>query len=85
MPKKYWIQRAIKKRGSLEEYMALKLGIPKSEKIPEDILRKIANANVNSRISVEYRGVRKRVVVTRLLKKRAVLALTLRKLRRRRD
>jgi len=80
---RYWIQEAIKNRGSLETYFALKLGIPKKAKIPVNLLKKIVAAKAGQRITLNYRGKRARITVTPTLERRAILALTLRKLRRR--
>jgi len=65
-----WIQKAIKKKGALRK----QLGIKEGEVIPVDILRKIVNAETGSTIS--FRG--KKIKVTTLLKRRAILALRLR-------
>jgi len=79
--KKYWIQSAIKKRGALEGFMQRKLGIPKSKRIPATILKKIANAKAGDTIELKYGKKKARVRVTRELERRAILALTLRKIR----
>ena len=81
---RYWIQKAVKNRGALEEYFALKLGIPKKAKIPATLLKKIVAAKSGQRIVLRYRGRSARIRVTPTLERRAILALTLRKLRRRR-
>jgi len=81
---KYWIQKAIKKRGALETYFALKLGIPKKAKIPTQLLKKIVGARSGQRVELKYRNRKARVKVTPLLERRAILALTLRKLRKKR-
>jgi len=80
---KYWIQEAIKKRGALERFFALKLGIPKSARIPTKLLKKIVAAKAGQRVELKYRNRRARVTVTPTLERRAILALTLRKLRKR--
>ncbi len=72
----YWIKNAIgKKRGALHR----QLNIPTNQVIPLSVLSKIINAPVNSKINFILNNkliVRK---VTLLLKRRAVLALNLRK------
>ena len=78
MNRKYWIQRAVRKRGSLSR----QLGIPEEENIPVALLRKIAKAKIGSTIENPTKKGRRRYTVTRLLKRRAVLALTLKRLRR---
>jgi len=76
--KKKWIRRAVKKEGGLSR----QLGIPKKERIPTTLLRKIKNAKVGTTITNPTKTGKRRIKVTRLLKKRAVLALTLRKFRK---
>jgi hypothetical protein len=71
---RYWIQEAIKKPGALRE----QLGYKKGEKIPTWVLEEIAKKEIGEFAKVD--GI---VKVTPLLKKRAVLALTLRRLRKR--
>ena len=81
--KRRWIQRAIKKPGSLETFFALKLGIPKRARIPTKLLKKIVSAKAGQRVVLTYRGRRAKVTVTPTLERRAILALTLRKLAKR--
>lgn len=68
---KYWIQttgiRRIKHRGALHK----QLKIPQGRKIPSKLLTEISKASIGTKV----RGHR----VTGLLKKRAVLARTLRR------
>jgi len=74
-----WIQEAIKKPGGLRTQLK-RLGLIKGDqKIPLKLLEKISKANIGSRIV--YNGVK--FTVTELLKKRAVLAKTLRGLSKR--
>jgi len=77
----YWIQKAVKRerRGKLHR----RLGIPVSEKIPVTLLRRIKSAPIGTTIINPTKTGRKRIKVTRLLKKEAVLADTLRKLKKR--
>ena len=74
MARKYWIQEAEKNEGALSR----QLGIPIRKNIPVTLLRKIKKAKIGTKIRTPA-GVKR---VTRLLKKRAVLALTLKKLSR---
>ena len=65
--KKKWIQDIKMKKGALHR----QLGVPSRRKIPSGLLNKVSNANIGTKV----RG----HTVTPLLKKRAVLARTLRK------
>jgi len=78
--KKMWIQEAVKKKGALSR----QLGIPEDDTIPVTLLRKIAKTPIGRTITNPTSKGKKRIKVTRLLKKRAVLALTLKKLKRKR-
>jgi len=78
--KKYWIQRAVKKPGALSR----QLGIPIEENIPVTLLRAIAKARIGTTIKNPTKTGKRYIKVTRLLKRRAVLALTLKRLARRR-
>jgi len=73
---KKWIQRIDMKEGALHR----QLGIPADKKIPVRLLQKIKNAEIGDKV----RWGNKTYKVTRLLKKRAVLALTLKKIAKRR-
>jgi len=76
--KKKWIRRAVKKKGGLSR----QLGIPEKKNIPTTLLKKIKNAKVGTTITNPTKTGKRRIKVTHLLKKRAVLALTLRKFRK---
>lgn len=76
--RRYWIQKAIKKPGALSR----QLGIPVQKNIPISLLKKIRSAKVGSTITNPTKTGKRRIKVTRLLKKRAVLALTLKRLRK---
>lgn len=78
--KKKWIQKAVKKRGALSR----QLGIPEKKNIPVSWLSKIIKAKIGATVKNPTRSGKKKVKVTRLLKRRAVLAHTLKKIRRRR-
>jgi hypothetical protein len=75
--KRLWIQQAIKQPGALRR----QLGIKSGQKIPESVLQRLAEAGIGARVKADGT-----VTVTRQLKRRAVLARTLRRLggRRRR-
>ena len=79
---KYWIQRVInrRKKGALSR----QLGIPEKDNIPKTLLEKIAKTPVGKRIKNPTKSGKRYLTVTRKLKKRAVLALTLKKLKKRR-
>ena len=76
--RRYWIQSAIKKKGALSR----QLGIPIQKNIPFTLLEKIRHAKIGSTITNPTKTGKRRIKVTRLLKKRAVLALTLKRLRK---
>lgn len=67
-----WIQKVKLKKGSLYK----QLGIPKGRTIPSGKLERIAHAKTGSKLKLD--GYHK---ITPLLKKRAVLARTLRRIR----
>jgi len=73
---KYWIQEAIKKEGALSR----QLGIPVRDNIPKTLLEKIAKTPIGKTIRNPTKKGKRRIKVTRKLKKRAVLALTLKRL-----
>jgi len=75
--KKKWIPRDLKK-GALSR----QLGIPEEEKIPMTLLNRIAEAPIGSTIRNPTKTGKKVIKVTHLLKKRAVLARTLKKIRK---
>jgi len=68
-----WIQKAVRKRGALSR----QLGIPEEKNIPITLLEKIKKAKIGSTVRNPTEQGKKRIKVTRLLKKRAVLAHTL--------
>jgi len=71
-----WIQKAVdpRKKGSLHR----QLGVSKGKKIPRELLTAVQRAEVGRVV----RAGGKRIRVTRLMKKRVNLAVTLRKVRR---
>ena len=74
MPKK-WIPRNLK-RGALSR----QLGIPEKENIPFTLLEKSRRTKIGKRIRNPTKTGKRLIRVTRLLKKRAVLALTLKRI-----
>jgi hypothetical protein len=78
--RRFWIRRAIKKPGALSR----QLRIPIRAKIPTSLLRRIVRAKAGQTITNPTKVGKRRIKVTRLLERRASLALTLRKLVRRR-
>ena len=73
---KRWIQRAIHRPGKLH----FDLGIPKEEKIPLRLLDVIINAKARQTIKNPTSKGKKRILVTRKIEQRAILARNLRKL-----
>ncbi|MBU0847617.1 hypothetical protein KKH23_10565 [Patescibacteria group bacterium] len=74
MRKQRWIGRAIKRPGALSQ----QLGIPEERNIPTTLLRAIRRAPLGSTLQNPTRVGKREIPVTRLLKQRAGLALTLR-------
>ena len=73
---KKWIQKAIEKPGTLHR----QLGIPKGNKIPLVLLSKIISAKVGDVISNPSKVGKKKIKVTNLLERRAILAKNLKKM-----
>jgi len=69
MKRLFWIQKAIKKPGSLHK----QLKIPKDEKIPMALLKKIVAAKAGDEIIFK----KKKIKVTRLMEQRAIAAINL--------
>ena len=65
----FWIQKAIKKPGSLHK----QLKIPEDKKIPMALLKKIVAAKAGDEITFN----RERIKVTRLMEQRAIAAINL--------
>lgn len=70
----YFIQKAKLKKGALHR----EIGLPLGHKIPVAFLNNVSNSKIGSHITFDKRKFR----VTKKLKERSVLALTLRRLRR---
>ena len=71
----YWIQKAIKHKGALRK----QLGVKEGEVIPVSLLQKIINTETGK--TIKYKG--KTIRVTTQLKRRALLALRLRRMPKR--
>ena len=80
MPKRKWIGKALSKHkpGSLSR----QLEIPIKDNIPFTLLEKIRNTKIGITITNPTKAGSRRIKVTRLLKRRAVLALNLKRIRR---
>jgi len=72
----YWIQSALRrhKRGSLHR----QLEVPNGKRIPTGLLEKIKSAEVGKTVTNPTKTGKRRIKVTGLLKKRVVVAHTLR-------
>ena len=70
---KKWIQKAKIKKGTLSR----QLDIPEEDDIPITLLRAIRDADIGDTIKNPTKMGKQTIKVTRLLKKRAVLAITL--------
>ncbi|MEA3502654.1 MAG: hypothetical protein U9R47_07750 [Actinomycetota bacterium] len=71
--KQLWIQSAKLKEGTLSR----QLGIPIKDNIPVTLLKAIRDTEIGETIKNPTKKGKKQFKVTRLLKRRAVLALTL--------
>ena len=78
--KKYWIQDALKgaKKGALRR----QLQIPEGKRIPLTLLDAIISADVGDVIVNPTKTGKRRIHVTRLLERRAILARNLLRLKR---
>lgn len=73
-----FIQKAIKKPGALSR----QLGIPIKQNIPMGLLNKIVGAKAGQTITNPTKTGDRRIKVTRLLERRAILARNLKNIRR---
>ena len=71
---KFWIKKAIGKKGALRS----QLGIKEGEIIPKSLLQRIVKAEIGTKIS--FKG--KSITVTTQLKRRALLAIKLGKMKK---
>lgn len=77
---KLWIRRALanRKKGALSR----QLNIPEEDNIPLTLLKAIKYANIGEMVHNPTTKGKRWIKVTRLLKRRAVMALTLKGLKR---
>jgi len=75
---KRWIQKAINRPGKLHT----DLGIPKQKKIPIKLLNKIVKAKAGQKIANPTSVGKKKILVTRKIEQRAILARNLKQLRK---
>ena len=75
---KKWMRKVTIKRGTLSR----QLGIPVEDNIPITLLKAIRDAKIGSTIKNPTKTGKPHIKVTRLLKRRAVLAITLKQTRR---
>ena len=78
--KKRWIQSALRGKGG---ELSRQLEIPVEENIPFTLLRKIRDTKIGEIITNPTKSGKRKIKVTRLLKRRAVLALTLKRIGKR--
>lgn len=76
--KKLFISRAIKVKGGLSR----QLNIPIKKKIPFTLLNKIIKAKVGQTIINPTKTGMRKIKVTRLLERRAILARTIKRLKK---
>lgn len=69
MKTKKWIQKTKMKKGALSR----QLGVPVAKNIPIKVLDRVVKAEIGTKVMVP----KGKVTVTRLMKKRAVMARTL--------
>lgn len=78
--KRKWIRHSIKKKGGLSR----QLGIPEKENIPVTLLKRVKQAKTGTTITNPTKTGKKKIRVTKKMKKRAILALTLKRFKKRR-
>jgi hypothetical protein len=76
---KKWIQKAVNKPGTLHR----QLEIPEDKKIPVSLLNKIISAKAGDVIVNPSKVGKRKIKVTRLLERRAILARNLKKISKR--
>ena len=74
-----WIQKLHLKKGVLHR----QLGISQGQKIPSSLLNKIISAKAGETITNPTSKGRKRIRVTRVLERRAILAKNLKEIKKR--
>lgn len=75
---KKWIQKTHMKKGALSR----QLGIAEEDDIPLHVLIRIKEAKIGETVYYDYGPATKHIKVTRLLKRRANLALNLKRINR---
>ncbi|MFH1607631.1 MAG: hypothetical protein ABIA78_00695 [archaeon] len=75
---KFWIQKAIHRPGKLHK----ELGISKGEKIPIKLLNAIIKAKAGQTIKNPTKKGKKKILVTRGLERRAILAKNLKSIKK---
>lgn len=75
-----FIQKAKLKKGALSK----QLGIPEKENIPITLLRKIKKAKTGTVVRNPTKSGKRKIKATRLIKKRANLAITLKRIGKKR-
>jgi len=78
MMKRKWIQKTFIRKGALSK----QLGIPEKKKIPMTLLDEIISAKPGQIIKNPTKAGLKRIKVTRLMERRAILARNLKNIRR---
>ena len=73
---KKWIQKVAIKEGALSR----QLGIPEAEDIPVTLLKAIKKAHIGDTVQNPTQSGKRKIKVTLKIKRRAVLALTLKKM-----
>ena len=80
--KELWMQRALRRKpGALRR----QLGIPRTQKIPVTLMRRIQEADTGDTVKNPTSVGRRRYKVTTLMQRRVNPVLTARKLRRRKE
>jgi len=77
--KKYWIKKAVKRPGALSR----QLGIPVKKDIPITLLKKVIKARPGQVIKNPTMLGKRKLKVTRLMERRAILAINLKNIRKR--
>ena len=77
---KRWIQKALSRPGSLHK----SLSIPKTKKIPMSLLNKIIKAKAGQTITNPTKLGKRKILVTRTLESRAILARNLKNISKKR-
>jgi len=75
-----WIQKAVNQPGSLHK----SLKIPKDKTIPMELLKKIVAAKAGDTIINPTKTGKKKIKVTRKIEQRAILAINLKKINKKR-